>query len=169
MTLSKQLQKHFHRSLLFFWPSTSTLWTVHFHPLNRPLSPFGPFTKWTLLSAFTPGPYTFRHKTVHFLKDRPFSVKIPSTLTRDRPLPPDSVYQPQPSMHPNPKYTPTLTGSASSPLVHSRRKCTNTNPNCTLTQFFSVLDQSGPRTEPLDRFRSVDPCLSMPLILVYWQ
>ena len=33
------------RPLSSFGPSTFILWTVHFHPLDRPLSPFGPSTQ----------------------------------------------------------------------------------------------------------------------------
>jgi len=97
------------RPLKFFEPSTFTLWIVQFHPLNHPLLSFGPST-FTFLTIrfhplpraferstspanhsilktvrFTPEPYTFR-RTVHFLEDRPLSVKRPSTWTRDRPL-----------------------------------------------------------------------------------
>ena len=55
--------------------STFIVWTVHFShkPFNIRDLPLYPWTS------------TFR-MTVHFLEDRPLSVKWPSTLTRDRPL-----------------------------------------------------------------------------------
>ena len=66
--------------------STFTLWTVYFHPLNRPLSFFGPSTSthktvqvYRLDRPLSEGSSTFRW-TIHFLEDRPLSVKRPSTF-----------------------------------------------------------------------------------------